>query len=295
MLSSVNAWWRAWLRRLMVWQISSPWRVLAVVGVMMAASLALASKLKLITGFESLLPESRPSVIELHRVEAQTSSLSTIFVVLEGQDPAGLRRAADALVPALKALGPPWVGQVEDGVQDSINFIKPRAGLYADKKNLELLRDKVEARYAYEVSKASGLGIEDDEVPPAIDAEWVKNMLGVKPDDEQRYPGGHYQSADGKTVVIAIRCGVVGGDFARAEQALAKVGAVVAKVNPKSFRPERQVAVSVGTSPSASPSSSSSIAISPRSASSARCSSSASSSSTTCGFAPSSPWRWPSA
>jgi predicted RND superfamily exporter protein len=218
-------------------QIERPWAVLGVVTVVTVAAIVLAMRLKLITGFESLLPESRPSVIELHRVEAQTSSLSTIFVVLEGEDPAGLRRAADALVPALKALGPPWVGQVEDGVQESINFIKPRAGLYTGKKNLEELRDRIEARYAYEVSKESGFGIDTDEAPPEVDAESVKSLLGVKAGDEQRYPGGYYQSADGKTVVIAIRCGVVGSDFARAEKALAKVGAVIAQVNPKSFDP----------------------------------------------------------
>jgi uncharacterized protein len=222
----------------MDWQIARPWSVLAVLGVLTAASLVLAVRLKLITGFESLLPESRPSVRELHRVEAQTSSLSTIFVVLEGQDPAGLRRAADALVPALKALGPPWVGQVEDGVQEAINFIKPRAGLYTDRANLEKLRDRIEARYAYEVSKESGLGIDADDPPPEVDADSVKDLLGVKEGDEQRYPGGHYQSADGKTVVIAIRCGVVGSDFARAEQALAKVRAVVAAVNPQSYDPD---------------------------------------------------------
>jgi predicted exporter len=228
---------RPWLARLMSWQIGRPWIVLSVLSLITAMALLLAMRLKLITGFESLLPESRPSVHELHRVEAQTSSLSTIFVVLEGQDPAGLRRASDALVPALKALGPPWVGQVEDGLQESINFIKPRAGLFTDKAKLAQLRDRIEARYAYEVSKQSGLGIESDEPPPPVDAESVKELLGVKEGDEQRYPGGYYQSADGKTVVIAIRCGVVGSDFARAEQALAKVGAVVAQVNPASFDP----------------------------------------------------------
>ena len=57
-------------------------------------------------------------------------SLSTIFVVLEGQDPAGLRRAADALVPALSAIGPPWVGRVEDGVQEALAFLQaPRRAL----------------------------------------------------------------------------------------------------------------------------------------------------------------------
>jgi len=47
--------------------------------------------------------------------------------VIEGEDPAALRRASDALVPALEALGTPWVGQVENGVQDALKFFEPRA------------------------------------------------------------------------------------------------------------------------------------------------------------------------
>ncbi|MGZ6132727.1 MAG: hypothetical protein ACXWLF_11925, partial [Myxococcaceae bacterium] len=83
--------------------------------------------------------ESRPSVVELHRISARTSSLSTLFVVLEGQDAAGVRKAVDALVPALRALGPPWAGQVEDGVQDALAFLRPRAGLYKDLDTLKKL------------------------------------------------------------------------------------------------------------------------------------------------------------
>jgi len=209
-----------------------------VIGVVTAVCLALATRLRLITGFDTLLPESRPSVIELHRVEARTSSLSTIFVVLEGEDPAGLRRAADALVPALVALGPPWVGQVEDGVQQAVGYLKPRTGLFTDLKNLQQLRDEVEARYAYEVSKKSGLLIDLDETPPPpIDPESLKRRFGVNASDEERFPDGRYASKDGREVVIAVRCGVLGTDFSRAEKALAKVGEVVARVNPKAYDP----------------------------------------------------------
>ncbi len=224
--------------RLIDLQVGHPLPVLAALALVTAGSLVLAAHLKLNTGFESLLPESRPSVIELHRVAARTSSLSTIFVVLEGNDREGLRRAGDALVPALAALGPPWVGQVEDGVRDAVKFLKPRAGLFADLPALQRLRDDVEARYAYEVEKKSGLSLGVDEAPPPpIDAESVKERLGVSTADERRYPDGYYQSQDGKTLVVAIRSGVLGSDFTQAAEALRRVGEVVARVNPASFDP----------------------------------------------------------
>ena len=87
------------LDRLLGWQLRHPLRVLGVIAALTAVSIVLATRLRVETGFESLLPESRPSVVELRRVSARTSSQSTIFVVLEGEDPAGIRRAADALGP----------------------------------------------------------------------------------------------------------------------------------------------------------------------------------------------------
>ena len=231
------------LRRLLDWlvafQLRRPLVVLAAVGAVTIVSVALATRLRIETGFESLLPETRPSVVELKRVSARTASQSTIFVVLEGQDPAGLRRAVDALVPELTALGPPWVGHVESGVHEALAFLKPRTGLYTDLATLKRLRDDVEARYAYEVGKQSGLqlGLED-EAPPPIAPDRVKSRLGVKAEEEKKFPAdGRYQSEDGKTAVVVIRSGVLGADFQKSEEAVAKVSEVVRRVNPARFDP----------------------------------------------------------
>jgi hypothetical protein len=221
------------------WQLRHPGRVLGVIAALTVLSIGLCHPAPGGDQLQSLLPQTRPSVVELRRVSARTSSLSTIFVVLEGQDPAGLRRAVDALVPALRALGPPWVGSVESGVHDALAFLRPRTGLYTDLATLKQLRDDVEARYAYEVGKETGLqlGLEE-EPPPPIAPDTVKSRLGVKAEDERRFPGdGRYQSADGKKAVVLIRSGVVGADFQKAEEAVARVSEVVKRVNPASFDP----------------------------------------------------------
>jgi predicted exporter len=228
--------------RLIRFQIAHPGQVLFLAGVVTAIAIALATRLELLTGFDNLLPDTRPSVLELHRVAEKTSSLSTIFVVLEGEDPPALRRASDAIVPALIALGPPWVGQVEDGVRDVLRFLEPRAGLFAELPALQKLADDVEARYTREVQKRSGtdLDLDDERKQPEekLDAQTVKTRLGVKEADTQRFPDGYYQSADGKTVVIAIRCGVLSTDLVRGQEALDRVRKAVAAVNPASFDPK---------------------------------------------------------
>nr|WP_240807613.1 MMPL family transporter [Polyangium spumosum] len=199
-------------------------------------------RLTIQTGFESLLPETRPSVQELHRVAARTAGISTLFIVLEGgpdTPTAELRKAGDALVPALEALGPPWVGSAESGVHEARAFLSPRAGLYADQKELEALRDDIEERHAYEVAKATDALLDDSDPPPELDAANIKKRF--KLGDEataDRFPDGYYQSKDGKTLVVAVRSKVIGSDFSRGSEALRRIREAVDRVNPASFHPQ---------------------------------------------------------
>ena len=188
--STAFAYWLAHL------QVSRPSVPLLITALLTVISLALASRLHMRTGFESLLPEDRPSVKELDRVAAKTAGVSTVFVVLEGHGKAttqALRKAADALVPELEKVGAPWVGSAESGVHEAYKFLGPRAGLYADLAKLEKLRDDVDARFEYEVGKAAGTRLDDDDVPPPIDSATLKKSFGLQETELERYPDGYYQ------------------------------------------------------------------------------------------------------
>ncbi len=212
---------------------------LLIAAVITAIAVVFALRLKLFMGFDALLPENRPSVIELARVAQKTAGVSTLFVALKG-GPAtptkALRDAADAMVPEIAKVGPPWVGSVEDGLQEAVAFVKPRAGLYADPGELAKLRADIDARYAWEISKATGTLLDESDPPPAIDAKTVKARFGIA-EDQDRYPDGYYQSKDGKMVVIAIRSKVVGTDFNAGNEAIRRVREVVDRVDPKRFDP----------------------------------------------------------
>lgn len=231
---------RGFAARLAHLQVTRPALPLVLTALLTVVAVLLATRLTVLTGFESLLPESRPSVQELNRVAAKTAGVSTLFVVLqggEGTKTEALREAADALVPELERLGPPWVGSVESGVHDAFRYLAPRAGLYADLDKLTKLRDDIEARYAYEVNKATGTLLDDDEPPPEINAKSIEQSLGLNGVDTGRYPDGYYQSKDGKTVVVAIRSKVLASDFNAGAEAIRRVREVVDRVNPASFDP----------------------------------------------------------
>jgi hypothetical protein len=229
--------------RLTALQVGRPGWVLVVTAVLTALSIALASRLEIKTGFEYLLPDARPSVVELHRVAAKTAGVSTLFIVLEAGDgkdgpapTAALRKAADALVPELEKIGSPYVGSVEDGVFEAYRFLSPRAGLFADQAKLEKLSRDVDARYAYEVSKKLGTDV-DDAPPPPLDATEIEKDFGIQGVDASRFPDGYYQSQDGKTVVVAIRSKVLGTNLEDSREAMRRVRDVLSRVDPKSFHP----------------------------------------------------------
>src|SRR5436190_12889017 len=95
-------------------QVARPWRfVLATLAVSLVSGV-LASRLELRTRFDQLLPEDRPSVVELKRLEANVPAGSHVFVVVEGGGVAAERALGDDLVTRLRAMEAPWLVDVAD-------------------------------------------------------------------------------------------------------------------------------------------------------------------------------------
>ncbi len=234
---------RGFWARLTEIQVESPAVVLLTAAILTLVGLLLAFRLELRTGFEYLLPQDRPSVKELHRVAGKTAGVSTLFVVLaadggsEAEAKAALRKAGDDLTGKLAELGEPWVGSVEDGVKDAYRFLAPRAGLYADKAELERLRKDIDARYDYEVNKAAGNLLDDAEPAPPLDAAEIEKRFGKEGVDTGRFPDGYYQSKDGRVLVVAIRSKVLGTNLEKGREALRRVEGVIAAEKLGSYAP----------------------------------------------------------
>jgi len=215
------------LARVAALQAARPWVPLLLCFALAIVGGALATRLELRTRFDQLLPDSQPSVIELHRVMARTDTTSNVFVVLEGEDTARLRAFGDALVPKLRALGAPWVTAAEDGVQAPRAFLEPRAGLFVSLPELEKLRDDIQRRWDWEVGKETGSVIDDSLEPPKVSAEELKKRFGAAKGGADRFPDGYYQAKDGRAIVVIAHTAIPGGELARSAEALARVQGVV--------------------------------------------------------------------
>lgn len=229
---------KEFVERLSDLQIRRPWVPILIVGAITVVFGYFASKLELRTRYDALLPDDRPSVQELHRVETRTSNAQTIYILLEASDHGPLRAMGDALLPALLALGPDVISSAEDGIQDAKKFLTPRAGLFLKQSELDQLRADVNARWDYEVSKETGTLLDDNGPPVTI--EDIEKRFKAK-EKEAGAPGGdrpdgYFERKDGTALVVIGRSPIAGGDLARTGPALEKIYATVAQV--KASNPE---------------------------------------------------------
>ena len=227
------------VERLSDLQIRRPWVPLLVVGLVTLFFGYFASKLELRTRYDQLLPDSQPSVVELHRVEARTASAQTAMILVEGADRLTLRAFGDAAVPALLGIGPDVVSSAEDGTQEARRFLMPRAGLFLEQKELEKLRDDVNARWDYEVAKEADELLDDNGPPVTIDdieKRFRKNDKGGGGSGGDDHPDGYYERKDGTALVVIARSPIPGGDLEKTGPALARIRAVVDGV--RASRPE---------------------------------------------------------
>ena len=217
-------------------QMNRPLTFIVVAIALVVGSLLLAFRLEIRPGFEELLPKSRESVQELERVKEHTRGVSSVFVVLEGDDTAAMRKAADAIAAEVAKIERPWVGSVESGLHEARKFLQPRVGLFASRAKLQKLRDDIEERYEYEVGKATGANLEfDDEQPPPLSMKDVKKRFGIDQEAFDRYPDGYFQSKDGRVLVVAIQSGVLGSEYDKGHEALRRIREAVERVNPASY------------------------------------------------------------
>jgi uncharacterized membrane protein YdfJ with MMPL/SSD domain len=208
-------------------QIRRPWVPLFGVAVVTCILGLFASRLELRTRYDALLPDSQPSVQELHRVEARTAGAQTLLILLEGHDPPALRAMGDAVVARLTGLGPDVVSSAEDGTQAARAFLTPRAGLFLSVAELQRLRSDVVARWDYEVAREAGQLL-DDEGPPVtveqIEARFRKKGEAAGASD---HSDGYYVRKDGTGLVVVVRSPIPGGDLAKTGPALARMEAAV--------------------------------------------------------------------
>ncbi|HEY3499676.1 MAG TPA: MMPL family transporter, partial [Polyangiaceae bacterium] len=220
-----DTWFKVWIgdpldraiAALARFQTAWPWPITLAGSVLFVFGLWLAGHLELRTRFDQMLPDDHPSVTEFRRVLDHVGTNTKVSIVLEAEGATStkdLRAFGDALVPRLTAIGKPLVENVATGVQGARTFLAARAGLFADKAELEKLDSDLERRINWEVGDALDLNLEDE--PPPITHESLAKRFRLE-QEQERFPDGYYQSKDGKVLVVLVHTGAALGDLERSQ------------------------------------------------------------------------------
>src|SRR5690606_2488595 len=151
-------------------------RVVLVIGVLLALVAGVRTVLtysNLKSDIEELLPATAPSVLALERARERLPGLRHLGVVIDAGQPenigAALRFLTD-LEQRVSAYPKNAVALVRSGIRSEREFLETYALQLGDPADVRQLREAVEARRRWEVSRALGGDLldTDEDPPPAI-------------------------------------------------------------------------------------------------------------------------------
>jgi predicted RND superfamily exporter protein len=219
-------------RRLVPWLIRRRRPVLCGAAALSLIGSLFAARLygDLRSGIEELLPESAPSVVAARNLAPRLRGASRLAVVLEGEDPAQLRRFADDLAARLRALPPGPIDSVDYRADEEQAFRRRFGLLYVPAADLASLRD----RLLWEKRNANPLlvSLEDEQAPPALDFARLEERYAAS----GRFPQGYYQSRDGKILVLQVRPPEASTGLQANEKLRGTVEEQVARLHPAAYK-----------------------------------------------------------
>ncbi len=235
----------ALLLKLAELQIRRPWLVILVVLATLIPTGWLASQLDLRTSFSELLPDSKPSVIEMRRTEARLPANATLTVVAESSSVSALEAFVSALVPRLSVLDPHLVSSVDSGTRDAQAFFEQNQALYLDLDRLRDFHARFLDAYGEKVQRAAGLdlaldpGEHDDNALTALNGE-----LDEQTEKSRRgQPGldGYYiGNASGQLAAVLVHTSL--GSFdPKANELRLRVESVITELDLSHFAPDLRV------------------------------------------------------
>ncbi len=237
-------------RRLVPWLLRHRRPVLWGTLLLSLAGAALSALLysDLRSDIEELLPATAPSVVAARTVAPRLHSVIHLSVVLEGKDPEGLERLADALAYRLRRLPRSMVSTVDYRVDAQEAFLRRFGGFYLSVEDLREIQRRVDRRVAWEKRRANplldilGEGEEARADPaPPLDLSDIERKYGGATALLARFRNGYFQTPDGRLLVLLVRP-PEDATGARAGRALLDaVKRVVAEVEPASYDPAVRV------------------------------------------------------
>lgn len=206
-----------------------------LVGLTLAFALS-ARSLRIDTDLTSLLPESFESVRDVHDISKEFGGVGYVAVVVHGKDKETVIRFAEDVAPKLSALKN--VRYVD--YKRPVSFFRDHALYYLDQEDLESVLDRMTARRDWEVSRATGSLLDDDEEAPPVSftdlEEKYRDRLSLEADSKRgKEEAEYYLDATGTRLALLVKPVRLASDLSFAKEVVADVEHVIADVDKSKY------------------------------------------------------------
>jgi uncharacterized protein len=197
-----------WLQRWLLWRRWILWASVLLGVLALARTVLTYANLR--TEFEELLPDSAPSVGAAKVAKERLYGLRHLGIVVEAVADAPADRArgiADELGQRIEAYPPTLVTSLRKDSTAERSFFERRGLELMAPEDVATLRKAVEERRDWEVSRHTGLSIEDEDAPaPQLPLKELQKkyskQLGLDGDEPTR---SRFESADGRVQVLIVQ------------------------------------------------------------------------------------------
>lgn len=205
-----------------------------------------ASGLRLKTAWEELLPNTKPSVLDLERVRSRMPGRTTLVVMVEGQDGAALLRYGEDLARRLETrLVPTRLATAVDWRVDTYTrFVEQHRHLYADLADLEEIERALQERIDWEKVRKNpffvDLGDEEPEDPARV-LDRMKQKAARARERAGRDPSGMYVNVERTALAIFVRTDMRASDVERTSALIAAARGHADALRPAHYHPSLRV------------------------------------------------------
>jgi predicted RND superfamily exporter protein len=221
-------------------------RLLMIVAVLLAVVCGVRTVLtyaNLKSDLEELLPAAAPSVLALEQARARLPGLRHLGVVVdagkaENIEPA-LRFLSD-LEQRIAAYPKNAVALVRSGIKAEREFLETYALQLGDPADVRMLREAVEARRRWEISRALGGDLldADEDPPPAIPLQALIDKYTARQGSVPRFLNDRFASEDRLTAVLVVQTASEAAGFTADEALLDRIAADTKALGfPDSYAP----------------------------------------------------------
>lgn len=231
------------------WLIRRRTRVLLIAGFLLCVAGARTSLtyLNLKSELEELLPETAPAVSALDTLRNRLRGLRHLGIVVDtggAQNVAAANRFVDDLAGRLEQYPEHLVAEVRTGIRAEREFVETYMLQLMELEDVRRLRESIEARRDWEVTRALDMNLldEEEDPPPSIPIDELRKKYQQQHQGARNFPGDRLVSSDGKTVVLLVQAGHDSSGQDSDMELLARVRADIAALGfPAKYAPGMRV------------------------------------------------------